>query len=358
MEEKLIRVAITHGDTNGIGYELIFKAFEDPMMLELCTPIIYGAPKIAAYHRKALNLDINFNTIANAEEAKEGRLNLLTCYDEEMKVELGQSSPEADIAAKKSLERALEDAGKGLVDAIVTAPAKANKQLAKQGKAMNILVNEDFCNALVTKGLAIRDVADAITRPIIVEKATIFHQYLKKDRFISNPRIAILALNPKGSEEEQQSEEQVIIIPAIEELEQKGVQAFGPYPADEFFSTDAYQRFDGVLAMYYDQGMTPFKSLNDLPRVNTVAGLDIVCTAPDTDAHLDIAGQGTADAAAMRSAIYEAVDNCRNRRHYEEPMGNPLPKLYHEKRDDSEKVRFTVLKGKQNPPAPATPTEK
>ena len=343
MEEKLIRVAITHGDTNGIGYELIFKAFEDPMMLELCTPIIYGSPKVAAYHRKALNLDVNFNIIATAEDAKEGKLNLLTCFDEEVKVELGQSSPESDIAAKKALERALEDAEKGLVDALVTAPAKANKQLAKKGNTMNILVNEDLCMALVTKGLAIRDVADAITQPIIVEKATLFHQYLKRDRMVSNPRIAILALNPKGSEDEQQtSEEQAIILPAIEELEQKGIQAFGPYPADEFFSTGAYHRFDGVLAMYYDQGMTPFKSLNSQPRVNMLTGLDIVCAAPDIESHMELAGQDSADPAALRSAIYEAVDNCRNRRHYEEPMGNPLPKLYHEKRDDSEKVRFAM----------------
>jgi 4-hydroxythreonine-4-phosphate dehydrogenase len=353
MEEKLIRVAITHGDTNGIGYELILKAFEDPMMLELCTPIIYGSPKAAAYHKKALNLETNYSIIATAEDAKEGRLNLLTCFDEEVKVELGQSSPESDIAAKKALERALQDAGKGLVDAIVTAPAKANKQIAKTSKTLSILVNEDLCMALVTKGLAIRDVADAITQPIIVEKATLFHRYLKRDRLVSNPRIAILALNPKVSEDEQEkSEEHTVIKPAIEELEQKGIQTFGPYPADEFFSTGSYQRFDGVLAMYYDQGMTPFKSLNDLPRVSIVAGLDTVCTSPDTDIHLDIAGQGTADPAAMRTAIYEAVDDCRNRRHYDEPMGNPLPKLYHEKRDDSEKARFNVSKGKPNTESP------
>ena len=359
-QERNIRVAITQGDTNGVGYEVILKVFEDPAMLELCTPIIYGSPKIAAYHRKALNLETNFTIINKAEEAHQGRLNLLTCFDDEIKVELGQPSQEAGTAALKALDRAMTDFRSGLFDVLVTAPInKATIQspgfhfpghteyietsVGEGKKALMILMNDRLRVALVTTHLAIKNVAQAITEEKIIEKATIFHQALKRDFRISSPRIAVLALNPHaGDNGLLGAEEKNIIAPAIEALAAKGIQAFGPYPADGFFGAGSYYHFDGVLAMYHDQGLAPFKTIALDSGVNYTAGLPIVRTSPDHGTAYDIAGQGKADENSMRQAIYTAIDVWRNRQQYDEPLQNPLPKLFHEKREDGDKARFAV----------------
>lgn len=364
MEEKMIRVAITQGDTNGVGYEVILKTFADPAMFELCTPIIYGSPKIAAYHRKALNLETNFSIINSAEEARNGRLNILACFDEEVKVELGQPSEEAGQAAFKALDRAMTDYRAGLFDVLVTAPInKATIQspgfhfpghteyietsVGDGNKALMILMNESLRVALVTTHLPIKEVSKAITKEAIIEKATIFHKTLRRDFRISNPRIAVLSLNPHaGDNGLLGSEEQEIIKPAIDELENAGIQAFGPYPADGFFGSNAYDHFDGVLAMYHDQGLAPFKTIALESGVNFTAGLPIIRTSPDHGTAYDIAGQGKADENSFRQAVYTAIDVFRNRKNYDEPLENPLPKLFHEKRDDSEKVRFAIPKAK------------
>lgn len=364
MEEKMIRVAITQGDTNGVGYEVILKTFADPAMFELCTPIIYGSPKIAAYHRKALNLETNFSIINSAEEARNGRLNILACFDEEVKVELGQPSEEAGLAAFKALDRAMTDYRAGLFDVLVTAPInKATIQspgfhfpghteyietsVGDGNKALMILMNESLRVALVTTHLPIKEVSKAITKEAIIEKATIFHKTLRRDFRISTPRIALLSLNPHaGDNGLLGSEEQEVIKPAIDELEKAGIQAFGPYPADGFFGSNAYDHFDGVLAMYHDQGLAPFKTIALESGVNFTAGLPIIRTSPDHGTAYDIAGQGKADENSFRQAVYTAIDVFRNRKNYDEPLENPLPKLFHEKRDDSEKVRFAIPKAK------------
>ncbi len=358
MEERKIRVAITQGDTNGVGYEVIFKVFADPTILELCTPIIYGSPKVAAYHRKALNLETSFSIIKSADEARDGRLNMLACFDDEVKVELGQPSAEAGMAAYKALDFAMTDFRKGLYDVLVTAPInKATIQspgfhfpghteyietcLGDGQKALMILMSDDLRVALVTTHLPIKDVAKAITKETIIEKATIFHQSLRRDFRISSPRIAILALNPHaGDNGLLGSEEKDIIVPAVEELASKGIQAFGPYAADGFFGSGTYNHFDGVLAMYHDQGLAPFKTIALESGVNYTAGLPIVRTSPDHGTAYDIAGQGKADENSLRQAIYTAIDIFRNRINYDEPLQNPLPKLFHEKREDGDKARF------------------
>ena len=360
MSDKKIRVAITHGDTNGIGYEVILKTFAEPAMLDLCIPIIYGSPKVAAYHRKALNLQTNFSIIENAKDAQEGRLNLLTSFEDEVKVDLGQPSPEAGQAALKALDRAMTDYRMGLYDVLVTAPINKNtiqsdmfhfrghteyiEQSVGEGqKALMILMNDTLRVALVTTHLPIKDVAKAITKENIVEKATIFSQSLKRDMRISAPRIAVLALNPHaGDGGVLGTEEQDIISPAIAELEQQGVLAFGPYAADGFFGSGTYAHYDGVLAMYHDQGLAPFKTLALENGVNFTAGLPIVRTSPDHGTAYDIAGKGIADEQSFRQAIYAAIDIYRNRQNYDEPLADPLPKLYHEKREDGEKARFTI----------------
>lgn len=362
MEQKRIKVAITHGDTNGVGYEVILKAFDDPQMLELCTPIIYGSPKVAAYHRKVLNLQTNFTIIEKAEEAKEGKLNLLTTFDDEVKIELGTPAKEAGEAALAALDRAMTDYRSGLYDVIVTAPI--NKKTIQSNlfhfcghteyiescvgdgnKALMILMNDVLKVALVTTHLPIKDVASAITKEAIVEKAILLNNSLKRDFGLTRPRIAVLALNPHaGDEGLLGKEENEVIMPAISELESKGVMAFGPYAADGFFGSGNYRHYDAVLAMYHDQGLAPFKTLAQENGVNYTAGLPIVRTSPDHGTAYDIAGKGVADAQSFREAIYAAIDIYRNRKNYDEAGAHPLPKLYHEKRDESEKVRFAVNK--------------
>lgn len=364
MENKIIRVAITHGDTNGVGYEVILKTFQEQGMLELCTPIIYGSPKAAAYHRKALNIDTNFSIISKAEDAQPGRVNMLTTFEEEVKIDLGQPSPEAGKAALKALDRAMADYRAGLYDVLVTAPINKNTiqnenfmfpghteyiehNLGEGNKALMIMMNGSLRVALVTTHLPIKDVAKAITKETIIEKTKIFHDTLKRDLRIDNPRIAVLALNPHaGDNGLLGTEEQEIIIPAIKELEADGVQAFGPYPADGFFGSGTYNKFDGVMAMYHDQGLAPFKTIAAEDGVNYTAGLPVIRTSPDHGTAYDIAGKGIADENSFRQAIYTAIDIYRNRKNYDEPKANPLPKLYHEKRDDSDKARFAIPKAK------------
>ena len=363
-ENRKIRVAITHGDTNGIGYEVILKTFADPEMFELCTPIIYGSPKVAAYHKKLLGLNTQFNIIDNAAEAKDGRLNMLATFDDEVKVEFGESSAIAGEAALKALDRAMTDFRSEYYDVLVTAPInKKNIQsdlfrfhghteyiedcVGEGNKALMILTNGSLRVALVTTHLAIKDVAGAITKEAIIEKATILHKSLKRDFRISNPRIAVLALNPHaGDAGVIGDEEQTTIIPAIEELAEQGIQAFGPYPADGFFGSGLYDKFDAVLAMYHDQGLAPFKTLAVEDGVNYTAGLPIVRTSPDHGTAYDISGKCVADENSFRQAVYMAIDIFRNRIDYDEAYENPLPKLYHEKKDDSEKVRFNIPKPK------------
>ena len=353
-------MAITHGDTNGVGYEVILKAFEDPQMLELCTPVIYGSPKVAAYHRNVLGLQTNFTIIEKAEDAKDGKLNLLTTFDEEVKIELGTPAKEAGEAALTALDRAMTDYRSGLYDVLVTAPI--NKKTIQSSlfhfhghteyiescvgdgsKALMILMNDALKVALVTTHLPIKEVADAITKEAIMEKALILNQSLKRDFGLTKPRIAVLALNPHaGDDGLLGKEENEIIVPAIKELEGKGVLVFGPYAADGFFGSGNYRHFDAVLAMYHDQGLAPFKTLAQENGVNYTAGLPIVRTSPDHGTAYDIAGKGVADAQSFREAIYTAIDIYRNRKRYDEAGAHPLPKLYHEKRDESEKVRFAV----------------
>jgi 4-hydroxythreonine-4-phosphate dehydrogenase len=373
-------VAITQGDTNGVGYEVILKVFEDPAILELCTPIIYGSAKIATYHKKALNLETNFSTINKAEDARDGRVNLLVCHDDDTKVEFGQPSAEAGQAALYALDRAMTDYRSGLFDVLVTAPInKATIQspnfhfpghteyietsVGEGKKALMILMNDVLRVALVTTHLPIKDIAKAISKEAIIEKATIFHQSLRRDFRISCPRIAVLSLNPHaGDNGLLGAEEKDIIQPAIEQLAENGIQAFGPYAADGFFGSGSFNYFDGVLAMYHDQGLAPFKTIALDNGVNYTAGLPIVRTSPDHGTAYDIAGQGKADENSFRQAIYTAIDIWRNRQNYDEPLKNPLPKLFHEKREDGNKARFAQPRPKdmfkkEKPGKPETEAE-
>ena len=359
MTDRPIRVALTHGDTNGIGYEIIFKAFDDPTMLELCTPIIYGSPKVAAYHRNALGITTSFTIISKAEDAHDGKLNLLPTSDEDTKVELGQSSKEAGRAALSALEKAMRDYGTGVYDVLVTAPINKNNiqgdgfhfvghteyienRVGGGAGALMILANDKMRVALVTTHMPLKDIAGVLTKELIVDKATILHKSLRRDFNVSVPRIAVLSLNPHAGDGGVIGlEEGDIIAPAVRELNAAGINAYGPFAADGFFGRATFAAFDGILAMYHDQGLAPFKALDDGTGVNFTAGLPIVRTSPDHGTAYDIAGKGVADASSLRNAIYMAIDVYRNRCNYDEPLSDPLPKLYHEKKEDGDRPRFS-----------------
>ncbi|MCI7359657.1 MAG: 4-hydroxythreonine-4-phosphate dehydrogenase PdxA, partial [Parabacteroides sp.] len=291
MEDKMIRVGITHGDINGIGYEVILKTFSDQRMTELCVPIIYGSSKVAAYHRKALDLPaVNINVVSRAEEAGLNRVNIINCVEDDIKVELTQSTPVAGRAAYKALEAAVADLKSGAIDVLVTAPInKHNIQnaqfhfpghteyleqtLGDGQKALMILMTDTLRVALVTGHIPVSQVPSQITVENIVTKLQVFNQSLKQDFTIIKPRIAVLALNPHaGDNGVIGNEEAEIIKPAMEEAERLGVMSFGPFPADGFFGSKMYEDFDGVLAMYHDQGLAPFKALAMEEGVNYTAG--------------------------------------------------------------------------------------
>lgn len=393
MDNKKIRVALTHGDTNGIGYELIFKAFSTPAMFDICTPIIYGSPKIAAYHCDALGLDGNtFSIISNASEAKDGRLNLLAAFDDDVKVDLGMPSQDASRAAIRSIDRAITDFKDGLFDVLVMAPVEKENMhvdgfdfpcnekfiescMATDKKGLDILVSDQMRLTSLTCDMALRDVPVAITAEGIIDKVAQLYATLRRDFSIEAPRIAVLALNPNDTESHPQKEEQEIIVPAVQKLSDAGVCVFGPYQSEEFFGNGDFMAFDGILSMYEAQGAAPMKALCPDGDVHYLAGLPIIGTSPDMSPRYDIAGQGKADVTAMRNAIYLAIDCFRRRNGFDAPYANPLQKLYKEKKDESEKVRFAIPKkrapqngpqgapqrAQQKPaqkPAPKEPTQK
>ncbi len=334
------------------------KTFSDPTMLELCTPVIYGSPKVAAYHRKAMEIPTNFSIVNTAEDAQDGRVNVVNCIEEELKVELSKPTPEAGKAALTALERALTDYRAGLFDVLVTAPINKHtiqsetfhfpghteyieERVGDGQKALMILLKGDFRVALVTGHVPVRDIPGMLTKELIMEKMEIFHQSLKKDFGIDNPRIAVFSLNPHaGDNGLLGTEEQEIIIPAMKEMIAKGVQCFGPYPADGFMGSGNYTHFDGILAMYHDQGLAPFKALAMDEGVNFTAGLPIVRTSPAHGTAYDIAGKGIASEDSFRQAVYVAMDVFRNRAWEKEISARPLRKQYYEKRDDSDKLKL------------------
>ncbi len=358
MEDRKTRVGITQGDMNGVGYEVILKTFADATMLELCQPIIYGSPKVAAYHRKAMDLPANFSIINTAAEAVENRLYVVNCTDDEVKVEFSKPTADAGKAAFSALEKAIEEYREGLIDVIVTAPINKNtiqsedfnfpghteyieEKLGDGQKALMILMKDDFRVALVTGHLPVSQIASHLTKELIEEKIEIFNRSLKQDFGIQVPRIAVLALNPHaGDGGLLGQEEEEIIIPALNEMSAKGIFCFGPYPADGFMGSGNFAHFDGVLAMYHDQGLAPFKALAMDEGVNYTAGLPVVRTSPAHGTAYDIAGKGQASEDSFRQAIYVALDVYRNRLRDEEAHARPLRKQYYEKRDDSDKLKL------------------
>lgn len=337
-ENRKIRVAITHGDTNGIGYEVILKLLEDNRICDLYTVVVYGSAKAASFYRKAMELpQVQLQRIESAAEARDGVVNVINVVPEDLKIDPGQPSEIAGKAALAALEAAVADLRAGSVDVLVTAPIDKHtiqspeftfpghteylescltddSTPAECRKALMMLCAGNLRVALVTTHLPLRKVADAITKENILEKLESFERSLRKDFAIEKPRIAVLSLNPHAGENGLLGgEEAEIIAPAIEKARSRHILAFGPYASDGFFGAGNHTRFDGVLAMYHDQGLTAFKTLAMDAGVNFTAGLPCVRTSPDHGTGFDIAGKGLARPDSMREALYLAIDVFRNR---------------------------------------------
>ena len=343
MEREKIVIGITQGDINGIGYEVILKTLSESRVLDAFVPVIYGSPKVAAFHRKQLDIQgINLNIINSVEELNPKRINIINCSDDEIKVELGRSTEEAGKAAFAALEQATEDLKKGALDAIVTAPInKKNIQSAdfhfpghteyleeKFGTgtpSLMLLLNDVMRVAVVTGHIPVAEVSNALTKELITEKLLVFNKALKQDFMIVRPRIAVLGLNPHaGDEGVIGDEEQKTIIPALKEAEKQGVVCVGPYAADGFFGSGQFSKFDGILAMYHDQGLIPFKTISMDSGVNFTAGLSVIRTSPAHGTAYDLAGKNMASEDSFRQAIYTACDIYQNRMINKEITANPL----------------------------------
>ena len=340
MPENKFKIGITQGDTNGIGWEIILKALADQRMTELFTPVVYGSPKAAAYYRNTVaEIEaFSFNPVASAAEARRGKANLVAC-GETADIAPGKPTPEAGRAAVEALCAAMRDLKAGHLDALVTAPFDKETVQADdfrytghteylaaelEGEAMMILCSDVLRVGLVTKHIPVSEIARNITKERIVRDLGTLRRALIEDFGIVEPRIAVMALNPHAGDGGLLGrEEQEIIRPAIVEAFSKGVLAFGPFAADGLFAGGGYAKYDGILAMYHDQGLAPFKSLSP-DGVNFTAGLSAVRTSPDHGTAFDIAGKDKADPQSMRNAIYAAIDIAEHRRAWAEWTRNPL----------------------------------
>ncbi len=340
--EKKPVVGITHGDINSISYEVIIKSFVDNRIFELLTPVVYGSSKVASYHRKMLNVsEFNFNLIKKADAANPKRANIVNINDQEIRIELGKSTKIAGELALLSLEAAIDDLKKGLIDVLVTAPInKQNIQsknfhfpghteyLASRFGATDdlmLMVSNKLRIGMATGHLPLREVPGALTEELLLRKIGILHQSLIQDFAIRSPRIALLGLNPHaGDNGLLGEEEQRVIKPAIDKAFAEGKLVFGPFPADGFFGSGNYTRFDGILAMFHDQGMLPFKAFSFDSGVNYTAGLPVIRTSPAHGTAYELAGKDMASPDSFRAALYLACDIYNNRKMYAGITANPL----------------------------------
>ncbi|MDO4758458.1 MAG: 4-hydroxythreonine-4-phosphate dehydrogenase PdxA [Rikenellaceae bacterium] len=366
MTETKLKIGITQGDPNGIGWEVILKTISNPLITELCTPVLYGSEAAMNHYRQTIAELERFEVVKvqAAEEAIEGKVNLVECGSLE-RIEPGKATAEAGAAAVEALQQATAALKAGQLDAVVTAPfVKETVQSEKfrytghteffgaelEGEPMMIMCSERLRVGLVTKHLPIAEIPRHITREKILKDLEALKRSLKEDFGVVAPKIAVLALNPHaGDGGLLGSEEQEVIRPAIEKAFEQGILAFGPFAADGLFASGSYTKYDGVLAMYHDQGLAPFKTLSP-DGVNFTASLSEVRTSPDHGTAFDIAGQDKADAQSMRNALYMAIDIVRNRRAYAEWSANPLPKAERERtrRDQARDAERAARQGENN----------
>jgi 4-hydroxythreonine-4-phosphate dehydrogenase len=348
---RRLKIGITQGDTNGVGWEVILKIFSDNRIAELFTPVIYGSSVAAAYYQKRLNdiEPVKFVVVDSAERAQQGRVNLVECGAKELSVTPGKPSKAGGEAAAAALVKAIEELKGGELDALVTAPIDKEmiqseafsytghtEFLAKEldGEPLMIMASELMRVGLVTIHVPVAQVAESLSKDLIVERINQMNASMRQDFGVVRPKVAVLALNPHaGDGGLLGKEEQEIIKPAIVEAYEAGVLAFGPFAADGFFASGQFKNYDAILAMYHDQGLAPFKTLTP-NGVNFTASLSKVRTSPDHGVAYDIAGKGVADEQSMRNAIYDAIDIVNRRREWAEWTANPLQHFEREKGRD------------------------
>ena len=335
-----IKVGISVGDFNGIGVEIILKALNDKNITDFFTPIIFGSGKLFSYQKNVFKIQSNFNYIQHPKEASNGKLNIVNLWKDNVNVDFGTPTEESTKMAIDSLEAATEALMNEDIDVLVTAPINKDEMM-KQGfkhaghtgyfeekfnkKGLMFLVTEGLKVAVSTHHIPVSEIAKNISKEKIKEQVKILNQCLIEDFCIQKPKIAVLGLNPHAGDGGAIGNEEIEIIePAIKELFNEGILAFGPYPADSFFQADKYCSFDGVLAMYHDQGLAPFKTIAYEEGVNYTAGLPYIRTSPDHGTAYDIAGKNLADAQSFSEAIFTAIKIYRNRAEYQELTKNPL----------------------------------
>ncbi len=351
-----VRIGITHGDVNGIGYEVIIKTLAESRVNDFFTSVVYGSPKVVSYYKKVLSYpDFNFNLIKSADQAVNNKPNMVTVYHQEIKVDIGQSTQVAGEVALMALEAATADLKFGSIDALVTAPINKNNiqsskfsfpghteylaQKFSTNEVIMLMVNNNLRVGVATGHVPISKVAGLLTKELLLKKIGQMNQSLIRDFGKGKPLIAVLGLNPHaGDNGLLGTEENEVIIPAVEQAFNEGILALGPFAADGFFGSEAFTKFDGVLAMYHDQGLIPFKALSSPGGVNFTAGLPYVRTSPAHGTAYDLAGKGTANPQSMRDALFLAVEIVKNRQLHDQLTADPLygkiQSSYHEK-DDS-----------------------
>ena len=370
-KRKPVVVGISIGDVNGIGPEVIIKALNNSMILTDCTPVIYGSTKILNYYRKKVHAgDFNYQAAPSIDNIKPRKINVINVWKEDVELNVGQVAELGGKYALQSLDNATKDLAAGKIDVLVTAPISKDAMsktgfkfpghteyladMAGQEEALMLMVAGNLRVGLVTSHIALKDVPTTITIDKVQDRLRAFNQSLKKDFGIRKPKIAVLGLNPHAGENGKMGEEEKeVISPAINRAKNDGVMAFGPYPADSFFGSSNRANFDGVLAMFHDQGLSGFKAIAFDQGVNFTAGLPIVRTSPDHGTAFDIAGKDMASGESMRHAIYLAMDVHRNHLLEKEITANPLEIQQPEKReknrkkDDNKGVKFKDS-GKRN----------
>ena len=328
---NLPKIGITHGDINGIGYEVILKVLADSRILESFIPIVYGQSKVFSYYKKNFGMEeMSYAVIRDASQAQPRRINIINHTDEELKVEPGFSTAIAGKASIAALKMATNDLRNGTIDAMVTAPVNKSNMLSEQFKFkgqtdylksfypdneyITLLVSHQMRIGFVTNHIPLKDVPGTINKDLIIKKLLLINKSLINDFRIVAPKIAVLGLNPHASDGNiMGTEERDIIEPAIQVANEQGVMAFGPFPADGFFGSDAWRKYDGILSMYHDQGLTPFRVLAVDGGVSFTGGLPVVRTSTTHGTGYDIANKNIADPEAMRHAIFLAIDILHNR---------------------------------------------
>lgn len=344
MDNDKIKIAITQGDINGTGFEMIMKAFAEPEMMDICIPIIYGSRKAAIFHAKTLGMQCQFNFIDKAEDAAEGKMNVVKCPEGNSRVEFGSSTETSIASAIEALEKAVNDIHAKKFDALVCLPMKReafnteNASFPGDTKYISTVLESAASAFEIYVGLSSKtmfmdaDSKEAADSNAIADRLRTLHKSLRRDFRTSNPRIAVIT--------DSIDDRKDIITTAVSALTNEGIQAFGPYCANDFYDSNDSIAFAGILSI---SSLTPEEDSTVL-----LSGMPEVCVIMNSDPHCDIAGKGVADESLMRKAIYQAIDTCRFRKEFDEPTANPLQKLYRERPDSGEKMRFAIPKRKED----------